>query len=54
MAGTGQLPNTDVVREIIPDFDAVQLPGTGHFLMMEKPAEFNAIMREFLEEIDFR
>jgi pimeloyl-ACP methyl ester carboxylesterase len=30
------------------DFDAVLLDGVGHFLMLEKPAEFNAKLREVL------
>lgn len=29
------------------------IPGTGHFLMMEKPAEFNQRLRDFLQEISF-
>ena len=53
IAGTGQVPDVDVVREIVPEFSAIRLDGTGHFLMMEKPAEFNQILTEFLEEIDF-
>ena len=29
------------------------MAGTGHFLMMEKPAEFNRVLTEFLAKIDF-
>ena len=31
-----------------PNAEYVQIPETGHFLMMEKPAEFNAILLSFL------
>ena len=30
------------------DFDATVLNGVGHFLMLEKPGEFNALLREWL------
>lgn len=30
------------------DFDATVLPGPGHFLMLERPGEFNAVLREWL------
>ncbi len=30
------------------DFDATVLQGPGHFLMLESPGEFNAILREWL------
>jgi pimeloyl-ACP methyl ester carboxylesterase len=53
MAGSAQLPNAEALRASIPNFSAVQLPGTGHFLMMEQPDEFNALLREFLTGIDF-
>jgi pimeloyl-ACP methyl ester carboxylesterase len=30
------------------------VPGTGHFLMMEKPDEFNRLLAGFLDKIHFR
>lgn len=53
VAGTGKVPEVTVTRELVPQFSAVKLAGTGHFLMMEKPQEFNQILTEFLEQIDF-
>ena len=53
VAGTAALPNVESMRAIVPQFEAAQLPGTGHFLMMEKPAEFNRMLDEFLDRIDF-
>ncbi len=34
------------------DFDAVILPECGHFLHLEKPEEFNALLREQLESFE--
>jgi pimeloyl-ACP methyl ester carboxylesterase len=38
----------EVVRRNFPKAAYVQVPGTGHFLMLEKPAEFNALLLDFL------
>jgi len=46
-------PDIDIFRGILPQLEIRQLPKTGHFLMMEVPEEFNALMRDFLDEIDF-
>ncbi len=40
-------------REVLPNFDDTQLAGTGHFLMLEKPAEFNRELTAFLDKIKF-
>jgi len=53
VAGTASLPDVEAMRAIVPNFEAAQVPGTGHFLMMEKPAEFNRLLADFLEQIDF-
>jgi pimeloyl-ACP methyl ester carboxylesterase len=37
-------------RDMVPNWEEVSLPGTGHFLMMEQPEAFNAILREFIED----
>jgi len=41
----------DVDREYDPDFDATIIPGTGHFPMLERPDEFNRILRVVIEEL---
>jgi len=41
--------NEDRIRKEFPDFKAITLENTGHFLMMEVPERFNPIL---LEEID--
>lgn len=53
MAGTRQGLDAAPYRDRVPRLDIRQLPGTGHFLMMERPERFNALVRTFLEEIGF-
>ncbi|HSP45650.1 MAG TPA: alpha/beta hydrolase, partial [Chthoniobacterales bacterium] len=38
------------VRGIVPDLDYQTWEGVSHFLMMEKPTEFNAAVTAFLEK----
>ncbi len=42
------IASRDVVLRNFPKAAYVQLPGTGHFLMLEKPVEFNALLLDFL------
>jgi pimeloyl-ACP methyl ester carboxylesterase len=53
VAGTGQMPNVEATKKVIPDFDATQVAGTGHFVMMEKPEEFNRLLTGFLAHAAF-
>lgn len=41
--------NIAINREVSPHFEAVIMEQVGHFLMMEKPEEFNRHLREVLE-----
>jgi pimeloyl-ACP methyl ester carboxylesterase len=52
-AGTAQMPNVTQTRRVLPNFDAVQMAGTGHFLMMEQPDEFNRTLSGFLDRVGF-
>ena len=45
-----QLSSADGLRQRYPGLEVVEVD-VAHFLHMEKPAEFNAILREFLEEL---
>ena len=54
VAGSGLVPDTEAIKEVVRNFEAVQLPGTGHFLIMEKRDEFNRLLRGFLDDIGFR
>jgi pimeloyl-ACP methyl ester carboxylesterase len=38
--------NVEVNRTYQPDFDGVIMDGVGHFLMMEKPEEFNDLLKQ--------
>lgn len=49
----GDLYPTDIHanRSLVADFDAVVLPHTGHFPMLESPAEFNRRLAELGEQL---
>jgi pimeloyl-ACP methyl ester carboxylesterase len=42
------------VRSLSPQSDYVLMDGVGHFLMLEKPAEFNAKLSALLQKFDSR
>jgi pimeloyl-ACP methyl ester carboxylesterase len=52
-AGTAKPPDPKVAKEVLPNYEGTQMPGTGHFLMMEKPDEFNRVLTAFLDKIRF-
>jgi len=37
-------------KKIFPRGSTVEVPGTGHFVMLEKPAEFNKLLSDFLPQ----
>jgi pimeloyl-ACP methyl ester carboxylesterase len=41
----------DAMKTIFPTLEYHEVPGTGHFLMLEKPAEFNKLLGDFLAKI---
>lgn len=41
------------VLKHFPNAEFVQIPGTGHFLMIEKPEEFNGLLMAFLAKQNF-
>ena len=45
------LANPEYSKKIFPKFEYVEIPGTGHFVMMEKPEEFNRLLTAFLEKV---
>ena len=53
VAGTGRMPDVQKTREVLPNFETSQIAGTGHFLMLEKPAEFNRYLTAFLDSIKY-
>jgi len=40
-------------KKIFPRGSTVEVPSTGHFVMMEKPAEFNKLLADFLPQANF-
>lgn len=53
VAGTAQIPNAQTTKEVLPNHEWAQVVGTGHFLMMEKPDEFNKLLTAFLAKIKY-
>lgn len=47
------LGNRAYMKAHFPHMDYHEIPGTGHFLMLEKPGEFNRLLTEFLERQNF-
>jgi len=47
---TARPTNVEGIRAYHEDFDVVTMDGVGHFLMMEKPAEFNACLKAVIEQ----
>ena len=52
-AGTAKVTNVAETQKALPQYEATQIAGTGHFLMMEKPEEFNRTLQAFLDRIKF-
>ena len=52
-AGTSKVPDLKVMQKTLPQIEATQVAGTGHFVMMEKPEEFNRLLSAFLEKVKF-
>lgn len=47
------LATVENVRRIFPQVEYHQLPGTAHFLMMEKPQEFNRLLTDFVARLKY-
>jgi pimeloyl-ACP methyl ester carboxylesterase len=53
-AGTNQqMPKVEETKKVLPNYEQTQVAGTGHFLMMEKPEEFNRILTAFVDKMSF-
>ena len=52
-AGPSGIASEQSVHAAFPWVDYKSIPGTGHFLMMEKPAEFNRLLLSFLTNLEF-
>ena len=52
-ADRSPLANRDYMKKIFPELEYVEIPGTGHFLMMEKPKVFNRLLSAFLDRLAY-
>jgi pimeloyl-ACP methyl ester carboxylesterase len=48
-SGTNRGGSIEITKTYLPNLEFVNLPGTGHFLMMERPAEFNRHLQAFID-----
>jgi pimeloyl-ACP methyl ester carboxylesterase len=47
------LADREFMKKTYPNLQYVEIPGTGHFLMMEKPDDFNRHLLDFLKTVSF-
>ena len=47
------LANSESLKKAFPNSEYVQVAGTGHFVMMERPEEFNRLLLAFLGKVSF-
>ena len=52
-ADKSQMAAPEYSKKIFPAFEYVEIPGTGHFVMMEKPKEFNRVLMAFLDKLSY-
>jgi pimeloyl-ACP methyl ester carboxylesterase len=47
------MANRETVKKFFPNAEYVQVAGTGHFVMMERPEEFNRLLLAFLGKVKY-
>jgi pimeloyl-ACP methyl ester carboxylesterase len=52
-AGTNNQRDANDVKKVLPKFESTRVEGTGHFVMMEKPEEFNRLLTAYLDKIKY-
>jgi len=52
-AGNSPMANRDNLKKIFPNSEYVQVAGTGHFVMLERPEEFNRLLMAFLGKVKY-
>ena len=53
-ADKSALGNPDSTKKVLPNYQHHEVAGTGHFVMMEKPREFNALLTAFVDTLPAR
>ena len=52
-ADHSRLANREYLRAHFPTFECTEIPSTGHFLMLEKPEEFNRLLLALLAKREY-
>jgi len=52
-AGNSPMANHDALKKVFPNSEYVQVAGTGHFVMLERPEEFNRLLLAFLGKVKY-
>ena len=52
-ADKSQAGNREATTKVFPSFEYQEIPGTNHFLMMEKPDDFNRRLTTFLAKLTY-
>ena len=52
-AEKSSMADRDYMKTRFPNLEYFQISGTGHFLMLEKPEEFNRLLLAFLDKLRF-
>jgi pimeloyl-ACP methyl ester carboxylesterase len=53
-ADKSALGNPETTKKVLPNYQHHEVAGTGHFVMMEKPREFNALLIAFVDTLPAR
>ena len=53
-ADKSALGNPEITKKVLPNYEHHEVAGTGHFVMMEKPREFNALLTAFVDKLSAR
>jgi pimeloyl-ACP methyl ester carboxylesterase len=52
-AGNSPMTNRENLKKVFPNSEYVQVAGTGHFVMLERPEEFNRLLLSFLGKVKY-
>jgi pimeloyl-ACP methyl ester carboxylesterase len=52
-ADHSRLANREAMNRLYPGIEYHEVPGSGHFVMMDKPAEFNALLTTFVDRLKY-
>jgi pimeloyl-ACP methyl ester carboxylesterase len=52
-AGVRPMASGETLKKVFPNSEYLQVGGTGHFVMMERPEEFNRLLMAFLGKVKY-